>query len=364
MENKNINKKAKSKTMDIATLPSNQQQTAAIVMPAVCPEEALAAWQEYQELKKKIIDPKQDIQIIQGKEFLKKSYWRKIATFFNLSVEIVEEKKEVLNNGLMVWHFICKATAPNRRYTTGTGSCDNFEKAILKDGKYMKKGEVLKWGKTQTGKSYPKEWAWTEAMPNSIHNVRSTAETRAYNRSVSNLVGGGEISAEEMVEKEENGYSSKEYSGNNTNKSSPKLVTMPEILKQVEKATCLQDLIAIYEEFEKYRNVHKFKNAIAKKKEELVGRSEKKTEKPHPAQDAKFREACDRVQERIKKQTEKPIQASKEERLDEFVLSFQSASTEPQLNQRFYNFRFKDLQKEEVAQRRYKETLAIIQSRK
>jgi hypothetical protein len=33
---------------------------------------------------------------------------------------------------------------------------------------------------------------------NTLHNTRSTAETRAFNRAVSNLVGGGEVSAEEV----------------------------------------------------------------------------------------------------------------------------------------------------------------------
>ena len=54
-----------------------------IVMPAVSPEQALEAWKAYQALKTKIMEPS-DIQKIQGKDFLKKSYWRKIATFFNL----------------------------------------------------------------------------------------------------------------------------------------------------------------------------------------------------------------------------------------------------------------------------------------
>jgi hypothetical protein len=44
---------------------------------------------------------------------------------------------------------------------------------------------------------------WEFAKPNSLHNIRSTAETRAFNRAVSNLVGGGEVSADEIVSKDE-----------------------------------------------------------------------------------------------------------------------------------------------------------------
>lgn len=160
-----------------------EKSMSSIVMPAVSPAQALEAWNQYQELKKAIVDPKVDVQIIEGKEFLKKSYWRKIATFFNLSVEVVEEKREQIGK-TFVWHFTCKAVAPNSRFAVGVGSCDAYEKATLKDGIYM--------GYNRTTRT------WYEAKPNTIHNIRATAETRAMNRAISNLVGGGEVSAEEI----------------------------------------------------------------------------------------------------------------------------------------------------------------------
>lgn len=170
-----------------------------IVMPAVTPQEAVIKWQQYQELKEKICDIKNDVQKIQGKDFLKKSYWRKLATFFNLSVEIVEEKSETLTrygNEVLVYHFRARATAPNGRFAEGTGSCDIYDHANIRDGKFV------------IGKENK------EAEPKPIHNARTTAETRAWNRAVSNLVGGGEVSAEEVASVE-NGdrYYSK---GNNT----------------------------------------------------------------------------------------------------------------------------------------------------
>jgi hypothetical protein len=170
-----------------------------VVMPAVNGDEAIKVWDAYEDLKSKIVKDS-DIQKIEGKDFLKKSYWRKIATFFNLSVEVVEERKEALGK-TFVWHFTCKAIhQPTGRYAIGVGSCDAYEKAVLVDGEYMKKGKVTKWGKTKDGKSFPEEFQWEKATPNSIHNIRATAETRAFNRAVSNLVGGGEVSAEEVVE--------------------------------------------------------------------------------------------------------------------------------------------------------------------
>lgn len=149
--------KQKEKT----TLPDEEQL---IVKPAVTPKEAVAMWHEYQQLKNKIAT-EEDVQEIRGRQFYKKSYWRKIATFFNLSVEIMNEREEKIGDNI-VFYFTCKATAPNKRFAIGTGSCDLFEKGTR----------------------------------NSFHNARSTAETRAFNRSISNLVGGGEVSAEEVTE--------------------------------------------------------------------------------------------------------------------------------------------------------------------
>lgn len=138
-------------------------QQPGIVMPAVSPEEAIAAWKAYQALKVKITE-QEDIQLIQGKQFHKKSYWRKVATFFNLSVEVVEEREDKSDPTNIAWDFTFKATAPNGRYAYGTGSCDQLE----------------------------------GGRKNTRHNTRTKAETRAFNRAVSNLVGGGEVSAEEM----------------------------------------------------------------------------------------------------------------------------------------------------------------------
>lgn len=137
-----------------------------IVMPAVTPQQAIESWEKYQALKEKV-KTKDDIQTISDKEFLKKSYWRKIARFFNLSVEVVEERYD-RDGDLHIFHFKARATAPNGAFVDGVGSCDSSEKGLAK----------------------------------SIHNTRTIAETRAWNRAVSNLVGGGEVSAEEVGEDE------------------------------------------------------------------------------------------------------------------------------------------------------------------
>ncbi len=157
--------------------------TQSIVMPAVSPAEAQAAWEEYELLKKAIIKP-EDVQKIEGRDFLKKSYWRKLATFFNLSIEVVDEQKEQVGK-TFVWHFTVKASHPGGRFSYGVGSCDAFEKAQLRDGQYVR------WNKFSK--------VWEPAQANSLHNIRTTAMTRAVNRAVSDLCGGGEVSAEEVA---------------------------------------------------------------------------------------------------------------------------------------------------------------------
>lgn len=134
-----------------------------IVRPAVTAMEALAAWKEFQELKKYIIE-KSDIQMIQGKPHIKKSGWRKFATFYNLTDEIVEEKEIPLDKGGYYWKIKVICTAPNGRKTEGVGMCASAEKSGARQ----------------------------------IHDVYTTAHTRAKNRAISDMIAAGEISAEEM----------------------------------------------------------------------------------------------------------------------------------------------------------------------
>jgi hypothetical protein len=131
--------------------------------------EALTAYRDLQ----KALDSSMPDQVMEldGKPFRKKGYWRAISVAFNLTVEPTEERREVhgvLDDGSENYSYIVtyRATAPNGRSVTGDGACAASEK--------------------QRGR-----------MKASEHNVRSHAHTRSFNRAVSNLVGFGEVSAEE-----------------------------------------------------------------------------------------------------------------------------------------------------------------------
>lgn len=105
---------------------------------------------------------------ISGKAFRRKPYWRAIARGFNLTVECIKEESQKQDFiGGNDWGFIVtyRATAPNGCSADGDGACFASEKKA--------------------------------ANQRTAHNIRSHAHTRAFNRAVSNLVGFGEVSAEE-----------------------------------------------------------------------------------------------------------------------------------------------------------------------
>ena len=138
--------------------------TTDIVRPAVSAQQAIAAWNEFQDLKKAILQPS-DLQRISGKDFMKKSAWRKFATFFNLNDKIVEEAQTPHADGNgWTWKIKVECMAPNGRITEGVGMCSTSER----------------------------NFAHVE------HDTYVTAHTRAKNRAISDMVAAGEVSAEEV----------------------------------------------------------------------------------------------------------------------------------------------------------------------
>ncbi|MBQ2654037.1 MAG: hypothetical protein IJF83_10815 [Methanobrevibacter sp.] len=147
---------------------------------------AKAFMDNYQEVCKSLLD-KSDYQNIKvngkSRPFKKKSAWRKIATAFNISDDIVE--KEIIrddNYQIISANFVVRATAPNGRYGHGTGSCSIFDKINNKDTEQPSNFELRK------------------RFSNAENDVIGTAHTRAKSRAISDLVGMGEVSAEEMME--------------------------------------------------------------------------------------------------------------------------------------------------------------------
>jgi len=136
----------------------------------VLPNVAMAkqAMAQFEQIKTEILNNDTDIVMIEGKKYIKRSGWRKIALAFNVTTEIVKIEREKIDDVYIV-RVIARAIAPNGRISEEVGICDSTE---------FQKGR-LKF---------------------SFHNIETKATTRAINRSISNLVGGGELSAEEIIE--------------------------------------------------------------------------------------------------------------------------------------------------------------------
>lgn len=125
---------------------------------------AISEWRAYQIVTKEILDDG-DYQTIKGKKFKKKSAWRKYARAFNITTEILD-KEIVKNDKEMVKDatFIIRATLPTGRFADGWGNCSRSE----------------------GGKNHPN------------HDIPATAMTRATNRAIADLIGAGEVTAEEI----------------------------------------------------------------------------------------------------------------------------------------------------------------------
>ncbi|MGC8699233.1 MAG: hypothetical protein ACP5RE_03560, partial [Candidatus Acidifodinimicrobium sp.] len=148
-------------------------ENTAVVPSVVSPdvEGTVKALQQFRQLKTSVLSP-EDTVTIDGKPFIKRSGWRKIALAFNITTEIVDIQHERLENDYIV-HVRARAIAPNQRISEGIAACSKSEFT----GKREKMGTT--------------------------HNIEATASTRAINRAISDLVGGGEVSAEEIITEQE-----------------------------------------------------------------------------------------------------------------------------------------------------------------
>ena len=131
------------------------------------PEVAAARMRLFEALKISLLQDS-DIQTIPTKDgkrsFIKRSGYRKLALAFNISDEIIKEECIQEPAGVTIWRIHVKASERNGRFAVGIGACSSRER--------------------------------TFAHPD--HDIYATAHTRAKNRAISDLIGSGDISAEEI----------------------------------------------------------------------------------------------------------------------------------------------------------------------
>jgi hypothetical protein len=134
-------------------------------------DKAVQYWDTYQEVTKKILN-ESDYQSIGDKAFKKKSAWRKYMRFYSISTSIVKEDIVRDEKGnISEAKYIVRATAPNMQAVEAVGLCDRNEPNMAKRLGQLKN-----------------------------HDILATAQTRATSRAVSDIIGAGEVSAEEVSE--------------------------------------------------------------------------------------------------------------------------------------------------------------------
>ena len=150
-------------------------------------EGAKAYMDNYQATVEALLD-KSDYQKIGDKQFKKKSAWRKLATAFRISDCIIDE--EIVRddtNQIVSAKYYVKARLPNGRETIGVGACSIYDKIRYHDS-----------GKKKADATQPSNFELRGRFSNAEHDIPSTAHSRAKNRAISDLIGAGEVSAEEM----------------------------------------------------------------------------------------------------------------------------------------------------------------------
>jgi hypothetical protein len=161
-----------AQAMALAPRPPAERE---VLMP-LDPEQVVEGMRQYQRLLRDLLEPSDwQTEDKEGRPlerpFLKKSGWRKIARAFNLSFERVRSEVERDEHGnpvrAEVW---IRAVAPNGQYGDGDGYCSSEEKRF-------------------------QSWRGKQKLEN---DLRTTATTRAKNRAIADLVGMGEVSAEEI----------------------------------------------------------------------------------------------------------------------------------------------------------------------
>ena len=145
---------------------------------------ALEWWDDYQRLTKELLTDDD----YQDGEFKKKSAWRKYGTAFQITVKKVS--KDILRDDqgrVITAEWEVEAIAPNGRSIPGYGACSIWDKSHELD-KVDKNERVTCKGPCNGRKHFDKP----------EHDIPSTAFTRAFNRAISDMIGAGEVSAEEM----------------------------------------------------------------------------------------------------------------------------------------------------------------------
>ena len=214
-------------------VPKEENTTQIIAKPDV--QGALEVMRAFQELKQKVLDAN-DVVIINGKQYIKRSGWRKIAMAFNISTEIVKIQREKIDNAYIV-EVIARARTPMGRISEEIAVCDTTE---------FERGN----------------------LQGTLHNIETKATTRAINRAISNLVGGGEVSAEEIIKGPDEVVSEREIKEESQQKEQQK--DPPATIKQINFINNLMKVDNVREFVNKKLNGRKLSDLSMSEASEII----------------------------------------------------------------------------------------------
>lgn len=165
-----------------------------LIRPVDDIDEVVELYNQFEEIKDKLLKPS-DRTKIGTNIHVNKSGWRKIATAFNLSVEVTETDSWV-EDGIVKAKAVARATAPNGKVSTQVAMCASNESNFMEAGK---PGDGTEPKDHQDYLRVDGKWRrLKEPKEVNEHNILATAATRAMNRAISDCVGGGEVSSEEI----------------------------------------------------------------------------------------------------------------------------------------------------------------------
>lgn len=189
--------------------PATPDPDNTLIEPVGEPSEVAAMYEQFEEMKTTVLDMEKDTQKISGNRFVKKSGWRKLATAFNLTVETTEESRDLVD-GVVVYTVKARAVAPNGKASSGVAKCASNEATHMEylgdnEKQAMKKLEERGESTDNRDDVFVVDGAYRRLKPPrevNEHDIYATAATRAKNRAISDCVGGGEVSAEEITKED------------------------------------------------------------------------------------------------------------------------------------------------------------------
>jgi len=151
---------------------------------------------EYAKLQKALdAELPQCLVTLDGKPFRKKQYWAAVAVALGVECVLVEERRE--DHGEDWGYCVVYKAVGGRREAYGDGACFRSEKLVYQKTWHNRKPTV-----TLDKDGQPMIDVVKSAKQATVHNVRAHAHTRARGRAISNLVGFGEVTAEEVSQDE------------------------------------------------------------------------------------------------------------------------------------------------------------------